>query len=141
LGSAIALFLTFAFGVGAILIGLQVNKASGRQVRALETRLAEANSETERIKANAAKLKRESDEKIAQLNSQTAGLSADAEKARESIAVANERTAKLESDTAAARLSTEELRKANTEALIALEKEKRERLDMESALSPRMFRD
>jgi DNA anti-recombination protein RmuC len=76
----VTLFLAFAFGTGAVLTGLRVNKASAAQVLTLES--------------DAAKAKRESDEKIAELRAQAEVLRADAEKSRAEIASAQAAVAK-----------------------------------------------
>jgi hypothetical protein len=107
-GSIVTLFLAFAFGAGAILVGLRINKASGRQILALETRLAEANITVERIKADAARDKRESDEKIAKLSSDAASSSERIAAAQAEAAEANARAKKSEAQIAAANAASKD---------------------------------
>jgi hypothetical protein len=121
-GSLIMLFLTFAFGAGAILTGLKVNKGATRQILKLEARIAESTEETERIKAAAAKDKDESAKRIAELNRDTVGLSADVANANARAAEANriaesEQLARLQLE---ARLAPRVLTADQQERLISL---------------------
>ena len=114
--SAVTLFLAFAFGTGAVLTGLRVNKASAAQVLTLES--------------DAAKAKRESDEKIAELRAQAEVLRADAEKSRAEIASAQAAVAKASEGMAKLQLEvvTQQERAANAEKSL---------LELRESLKPR----
>jgi outer membrane murein-binding lipoprotein Lpp len=141
-------------GIVAAILTVLVWRASNRQQDAVQAfadaRIAEANErgdtaikeakriESEgkervaQIESDAAKVKLESDEKIAALNKQSESLRAEAEKAREGIATA-------QNEAARANERAQEIERQNLALQKQIEDERRSNLELQLAIAPRII--
>jgi hypothetical protein len=114
--SLVAGALAFASLAGTVFFGLRANKASSLQILDLQVQAADARKDAERIKADAAKSKQQSDEKIAE-------LAADAERSKAEIALSHKESAEANA----------RAREADREAAEASSKAEGFRLDIAKA--------
>src|ERR1035438_1891708 len=86
IGGITLLFLTFVFGAGALLVGKRINVLQDKLIQAkdeqIRLNLAASSGRISAVKAQSERDKRESDEKIANLNAETAKANEEAERER-----------------------------------------------------------
>jgi hypothetical protein len=117
IGGVTLLFLTFVFGVGALITTNWINKRQAERLRQFDRSLTESKTALLRQEERAANAERDAaDAKkaAAQAGEGTAKALADAAKAEERAADANKRAAELEKEAAAAGLETEKLKQVVT---------------------------